>query len=77
MIKVPWFRFQQCFGQYTMLHVEGFSETALLRHLSNHLFGVLKFKHTSVMRDTFCLKMFKIECKFRKWIKNSETIFGF
>ena len=32
-----------------MLLIEGTSETRLLRHLSNHVFGVPKFKNTSAM----------------------------
>ena len=38
MAKVLSFRFQQCFGQFTMLLVEGSSETTLLRRLSDHVF---------------------------------------
>ena len=38
MVKVLSFRFQQSFGQFTMLLVEGSSETGVFRHLSNHVF---------------------------------------
>ena len=38
MVKVLSFRFQKCFGLFTMLIVEGFSQTGLFRHLPNHVF---------------------------------------
>ena len=49
MVKALSFRFQKCFGPFTMLLVEGSSETGLFRSLSNHVFGVRKFKNTSAM----------------------------
>ena len=58
-----------------MLLVEGSSETKLFRHLSNHVFGVRKFKNTSAMRVSFFLKMFKIGSKFRKCKKKIAKIF--
>ena len=60
MIKVLWCRFQQCLGTLPMLLVERSSETGHFRHLSNHVFGVRKFRNTKVMRVTFFFKMFKI-----------------
>ena len=38
MVKALPFRFEQCFGPFTMLLVKGSSETRLFRHLSNHVF---------------------------------------
>ena len=38
MVKVLSFLFQQCFAPFTMLLVEGSSETGLFRHLYNHIF---------------------------------------
>ena len=38
MVKVLSFRFQQCFGPFTMLLVERFFETRLFRKLSNTVF---------------------------------------
>ena len=38
MVTVLSFIFQQCFGMFTMLLVEGSSEAGLFRHLSNHVF---------------------------------------
>ena len=39
--KVVIFRFQQCLGPFTMSLIEGYSETRLSRHLSNHVFHSL------------------------------------
>ena len=41
MVKVFRFGFQQCFGQFTVLLVEGSSQTGLFRQLSNHVFRSL------------------------------------
>ena len=38
MVKVLLFSFQQCFVPFTMLLVEGSSETRFVKHLSNHVF---------------------------------------
>ena len=40
-------------------------------------FGVRKFKNTSAVRVIFLLKLFKVECKFRKCKQNWENIFRF
>ena len=37
MVKVLLFSFEPSFGQFTMLLVEGSSETGLFRHLSNRI----------------------------------------
>ena len=50
MIKGLLCRFQQCFGAFTMLLVEGSSETGLFRHLSNDVFGVRNFENTKAVR---------------------------
>ena len=67
MVKVLSFRFQQCFGPFTMLLVEGSSERDFLDIYLTTFFGVRKFKNTSAMRVIFFLEMFKIESKFRKY----------
>ena len=60
-----------------MLFVEGSSEIGLFRHLSNHVFGVRKFKNTSAISVIFFIKIFKIQSKFTKSKKekNMEKIF--
>ena len=68
MVKVLSFRFQQCFGPFTMSLVEGLSERAFLDVYLTLFFIVRNLKHTSTLRVNFFffLKMFKIESKFRK-----------
>ena len=41
MVKVLSFSFQQFFGPFAVLLVEGSPETGLLRHLSNHVLRIL------------------------------------
>ena len=53
MIKVPWCRFQQCSGPFTMFLIDWSSETGLFRHLSNHVFGVRNFRNAKSMRVMF------------------------
>ena len=67
--------FEQYFSPFTMLLVEGSSETGLLRLLSNDIFWSLKFKKTSGRTVIFFEKMFKTEFKFRKCKKNLDNIF--
>ena len=66
MVKVLSFRFQQCFGPFTMLLVEGSSERDFLDIYLTTFFGVRKFKNTSAMRVIFLFKMLKIESRSRK-----------
>ena len=42
MVKVVWFRFQQCLGPFTMLLFEGSSQTGIFRHLASHSFRSLE-----------------------------------
>ena len=60
MIKTRWCRSEPCSGTFTMLLLEGSSETGLFRHLSNHVFRVRNFGNTKAVRVVFCPKMFKI-----------------
>ena len=73
MVKVLSFSFQQCFSPFSMLLVEGSPETRLF-YLTTHFRG-RKFENTSAMRVIYCLKIFEIECKFRKCKKIIERIF--
>ena len=50
MVKVVWFRFQQCLVPITVLLVGGFAEARLFRDLFNHLFLVHNFGNTSAMK---------------------------
>ena len=60
MIKVMWSRFQLCFCKFTILFVEGSSETRLFRHLCDNVFGVRNLENKKCIRIIFFLKMFKI-----------------
>ena len=74
MAKVLPLRFQQCFGSFTMLLDKGSSKTRLLRHLSNHFFGIpLVQKYISYEGQSFFLKMFKIESGFPKCANKIRT----
>ena len=71
-------RFQQCFGPFFMLLVEGSSEAGLFRYLSNHVFrSPLCQKYISYEGRPF-LKMFKIESRFpKKQQKIGKMFFSF
>ena len=43
MVKVLSSRFQKCLSPFTMLLVEGSSQTLLFGHLSDHVFGSTQF----------------------------------
>ena len=77
MIKVLWCKFQQCLGTFTMLLVEGMSETGLFRHLSDHVSGVRNFGKSKSMRVIFFSKYLKFIAAFRFPAKNSEKVFCF
>ena len=66
MVKVLFFRCQQCFGSFTMLLVEGSSRMRLFTHFSKHVFWGPEVQNTSAMKVIFFLKMFKIESIFTK-----------
>ena len=62
-------RFQQWFGMFTMLLVDGSSETGLFRHLSDHVFGGLNFGNTKSMRVIFFPKYLKFILDFKNEAK--------
>ena len=73
MIKVMLCRFEQCLDTFTMLVVQGSSETELFRHLSNHAFGVRNFGDTKALRVTFFSKRSKLRLDFKNSAKNKEN----
>ena len=75
MVKVLSFRFQQCFGPFTMWLLEGSSERGLFRHLSNHVFENPSVK--KYIRSSFLWKCSKIDSKFRKCLKKLQKSFSF
>ena len=78
MIKVLRCRFQQCLDPFTLLLVDGSSETGLFRHLSNLAFGVQNFGNTKSMRiHLFFAKCSRSNVDFKKAAKNWEQVFCF
>ena len=57
-----------------MFLVEGSSETGLLRHLSDHIFGVRNFGKSKSMKVIFFIKMLKINPRFQKCSKKLRKI---
>ena len=54
------FRFQMCFHPFTMMPVEGFSQTEFLDIYLTTFSGVSNIGNTSAMTLIFFSKMFKI-----------------
>ena len=78
MIKMRWRRFQKLLGRFTMLLVEGFSETVLFRQLRDYVFGLRNFgnrKHMTVI--FFFSKYLKFKLDFKNVGKNWEKVFCF
>ena len=73
MVKVLSFSFEQCFGQFTILLIEGLPKRDTCDIYLTTCFGVRKFKNTAAMGDIVFLKMFKIESKFTKCKKKNEA----
>ena len=72
------FSFEQCFGPFIMLLVEGSSETGLFRHLSNHVFPSSSVpKYISYEDQLFFWKVSKLNLDFENAKKNSEKVFCF
>ena len=77
IIKMLWWRFQQCLGMFGILLVEASPETGLFWHLSDYIFGVRNFENTKGMRVIFCWKHSKFQLHFKKAAKNWEKCFCF
>ena len=78
MIKMRWRRFQKLLGRFTLLLVEGFSETVLFRQLRDYVFGLRNFgnrKHMTVI--FFFSKYLKFKLDFKNVGKNWEKVFCF
>ena len=76
LIKIMSCRFQKWFGMFTMLLVEGSSQTGLFRHLSDHFFAVRNFGNTKCIRAIYFPKLFKISYRFRKCRKKLGKAFS-
>ena len=77
MIKVLRLRFLQCLVTFTMLLVEGYSETILFRDLYDHVIGGCSFENRKSMRVIFFFKIFKIYSSFQKRSKKMRNVFLF
>ena len=78
MIKVLWCKFQQYYGPFTILLVNGSSEAGLFRHLPNDISGVHNFGNTKSMWAVFIFKKCKIRARFQKFRKrNKKKLFVF
>ena len=77
MIKVLWRRFKKWLGTFTMLLVEGSSETRILRHVYDYVFRFRNFGNTKSMRLIFFRKRWIISAKFQKCSEKSENLFCF
>ena len=67
MVKVLSFSFELCFCPFTMLPLEGYSETGVFFDIYlTTFFGVGKFKNTSSIRVILFKKIFKIDSRFLK-----------
>ena len=76
-IQLMWLRFEQCLGTFTMLLVEGSSETGLFRRLSDYVFGIRNFESTKSMRVNLYSKILKFNVYFKNSAKNWEKLFCF
>ena len=77
MIKVLWCRFRHCWGMFTMVLVEGFSQTQLFRHLSDHVFGVRNFGNTKWKTVIFFSKCLKVIVALKNAAKKWGKVFIF
>ena len=77
MIKGLWFRVQQCLETFTMLLVEGSSQTGLSRHLYDYVYGIRNFGNTKSLRAIFSDKIFKNWARFQIWNQKLRKFFCF
>ena len=78
MINVLCDRFKQCLGTFTILLVEGSSETGIFRHFSDYVFRIPNFENTKSMRVIFFFSKYsKFNLDFKNAAKNSEKFFCF
>ena len=78
MVKVVWFRSQQCLVALTMLLLEGSWEMELFRHLFNQVFRSPQFRiYTSAMNAIPFWKYPKFKVDFKIAAANWEINFCF
>ena len=80
MIRVLSYGLQWCLWPFNILTVEGFSQTGLLRHLTNPSSADSNFGNTKAMRVVFFSEWSKFWCKFEKFskqLRNREFLFSY
>ena len=77
MIKVLWCKFQQCLGTFTMLLVEGMSETGLFRHLSDDVSKVVILENQNLIGWSFFSEYLKFYFSFQNSSKKFRKSFIF
>ena len=75
MVKALSFSFEQCFGPFTMLLVEGSFETRLFRHLSNHVSRSPEVQKYIGYEDHLLFIMFKLNLNLENAKKNYKIFF--
>ena len=74
MAKVLWCRFEKYFGKFTMLLLEGSSETGLFRHLSDYVSESLTSKIQTLCKSSFSSKCLKFNLDFKNPVKTKKKI---
>ena len=78
VIKVLWWRIQQCLRTFAVLFVEVSSETGLFRHWSNNVLRVRNFGNTKAVRVMFFFSKYsKFNLNLKNAAKYSEKSFFF
>ena len=77
MLKALALRLNQCFGPFTMLHVEGSSPTGAFRHLSKPVFRCREFRKYRRYVVRFFKKCWKFTVDSKNEEKNWEKMFCF
>ena len=75
MVKALSFSFEQCFGPFTMLLVEGSFEMRLFRDLSNHVSRSPEVQKYIGYEDHLVFIMFKLNLNLENAKKNYKIFF--
>ena len=77
ILKVLWFRFQQCLGPFSMLLFERSSETEFLHIYLTTVFQARHFGNMSAMRVIFSRKCYKFHLHVKNAEKSWQKVFPF
>ena len=73
LIKVLWYRFEQCFGMFTVLLVIGFSQSFLDIYLTTFLDSLIS-KLQNLCESSFFSKYWKFTLDFKNTAKRREKV---